>query len=131
MRYDGVRPTWLVISLVLLVGCSSRPTGSGAVVTARHTSPSVNNCPGVTSAVLGSAIATPLFAFLETRRAGVKESEYAASHDTLTLVGPDGYARVRLSFPPRQEPDISAAGGAVPVLQPEAVVAADALYLVD
>jgi hypothetical protein len=88
-------------------------------------------CPGFTVTTVGAVTAsTPLFAVLETRRAGAKESEYSGSHDTVTLAGFDGYAHVKVSFAPRRVPDMSA-DGAVPILQPEAVLAASAVYVID
>lgn len=74
---------------------------------------------------------TPLFAVLETRRAGVKESEWSGSHDTIALAGFDGYAHVEATFTPRRVPDITANDSALPMLQPEAVVAAGAVYVID
>lgn len=72
----------------------------------------------------------PLFAVLETRRAGARESEYSGSHDTVALAGLDGYAGVKATFAPRSVPDTSADSGG-PMLQPEAVVAAGAVYFID
>ncbi len=133
----------ILLTVALLSACGpAKVSGPAASPTSESVSPSASpaassasvvgaSCQGITSTVIGSTTAAPLFAFLETRRPGVKESEYAGSHDTLALAAPDGYARLRVSFPPRQVPDIGAAGGAVPVLQPEAVIAAGGVYLID
>ena len=52
----------------------------------------------------------------------------AAADDTVAIVGLDGYARAKATFAPRRLPAI---GNAAPLLQPEARVAAGAVYYVD
>lgn len=105
---------------------------SASATGAPSPSPLSAACPGFTVTTQGAVTAsTPLFAVLETHRAGAKESEYSGSHDTVTVAGLDGFARVRVSFTPRSVPDMSADDGAFPMLQPEAVLAAGAVYAID
>lgn len=108
------------------------PTAVASASLAPTPSATGGGCPSFAVTRLRTVTAsTPLLAVLETRRAGAKESEYSSSHDTLALAGFDGYANVRVTFTPRHVPDISADGGAVPFLQPEAVVAGEAVYVMD
>ena len=59
-----------------------------------------------------------------------KESEYSGSHDTVALAAFDGYAHVKVSFAPRSMPDMSP-DGTIPMLQPEGVLAAGPVYVID
>src|SRR5579864_5287898 len=146
----GVKRSGALVACMLLAACAG-PHSSKAEQSAppapTTVSPSVSpnasataapspsplsaECPGFTVTTVAAVTAsTPLFAVLETRRAGAKESEYSGSHDTVTLAGFDGYAHVKVSFAPRSLPDMSA-DGAVPMLQPEAVLAASGVYVID
>lgn len=69
--------------------------------------------------------AAPLFAVLETRRAG---AQWSQPHDTIAIANSNGYAVARASFAPRSVPQQF---DAATVMQPEAYVAAGAVYYAD
>jgi hypothetical protein len=66
-----------------------------------------------------------MFAVLETKRSGAQNFQ---THDTIAIAGADGFAVARASFMPRSIPPIF---DAATVVQPEAYVAAGAVYYVD
>ena len=97
--------------LLLLVGCGPTPNQIA------HT-PSPSGKP--------AAKVELLFAVLEAH--GADANAYPPLHDTVAIVGLDGYARAKQTFEPRKRPFI---GNAAPHLQPEARVAAGKVFYAD
>jgi hypothetical protein len=99
--------------------------GSNSVAT-HASSP---NSPAPSPRARASVSTTPgeplLFAVLETRRAGAQPYQ---PHDTVAIANSQGYAVARASFTPRSVPQQF---DAATVMQPEAYVAAGAVYYSD
>jgi hypothetical protein len=111
----------VVLAAMIVGSCGSQANHPSATRTA-----SSSHSP--TSSAAATSSSPVLFAVLETRRTGAHESEYAGSHDTIAIAGPDGYAHARATFTPRSIPQIPMAG---PVMQPEAAIAAGGVYFID
>lgn len=110
----------LISSVALVSACGSNSA-------ARHgssvSSPPANPTAQATAST--TAIPAPLFAVLETRRAG---AQWYQPHDTIAIANSQGYAVARASFSPRSVPQQF---DAATVMQPEAYVAAGAVYYAD
>jgi hypothetical protein len=105
-----------IASMALISACGSKSVATHA---SSHSSPATNPTAGTTSSP------SPLFAVLETRRAGAQSNQ---THDTVAIANAQGYAVAKSSFTPRSIPPQF---GAATVMQPEAYVAAGAVYYAD
>lgn len=110
----------VVTSMALVSSCGSNPVATHG---------SSNGSPATTASTRASASTTagasPLFAVLETRRAA---AEGYPSHDTVAIANSQGYAVAKTSFTPRSVPQQF---DAATVMQPEAYIAARAVYYSD
>jgi hypothetical protein len=119
---------WPFCLVILLSACGQAPVGAGpsvhisATATLGGASPTASQSP---VSKLG------LLVVLEARGAG---STFGAgpgaydAHDTVAIAGIDGIAKAKQTFKPRTLPFIGNAGA---VLQPEARVAAGAVFYID
>ena len=83
--------------------------------------------PGSTTPSLTPSVSGPLFAVLETQRAGVPSSNQG-SPDTIAIAGLDGKAIAKTTFAPAAKPSVPMA---VPVLAIQAHIAAGGVYFID
>jgi hypothetical protein len=117
---------WAICLVLLVAACGPGP------VTARPShsqtsSPTASVSPDTTPATIPHP---RLLVVLEARRAGSTFggglNAYDA-HDVVAIAGTDGYARARQTFKPRTIPFV----GAGAIMQPEARVAAGAVFYID
>src|ERR1700681_1928814 len=106
--------------MVLISACGSN---SAATHASSSSSPATTASGGASTST--TANASPLFAVLETRRAGAQGNQ---AHDTVAIANSQGYAVAKASFTPRAVPQQF---GAATVMQPEAYLAAGAVYYSD
>ena len=110
----------VIASMVLISACGSN---SAATHASSSSSPATTASGGASTST--TANASPLFAVLETRRAGAQGNQ---AHDTVAIANSQGYAVAKASFTPRAVPQQF---GAATVMQPEAYLAAGAVYYSD
>lgn len=110
----------VIASMALISACGSNSVGTHA---SSHGSPATKPTAGTSAST--TANASPLFAVLETRRAGAQSNQ---THDTVAIANAKGYAVARSSFTPRSIPPQF---DAATVMQPEAYIAAGAVYYAD
>ncbi len=115
---------WAISVALLVAACGPQTTTAPSQTSRPTASPSQRTTP-TSSPHLG------LLVVLEARRAGSTFggglNAYDA-HDVVAIAGSDGYARAKQTFKPRSLPFIGNAGA---VTQPEARVAAGAVFYID
>jgi hypothetical protein len=99
--------------------------GSNSAATRGSPSSSPATNPTAQASASITAGASPLFAVLETRRAG---AQWYQPHDTIAIANSQGHAVAKATFTPRSVPGMV---GAATVMQPEAYIAAGAVYYAD
>jgi hypothetical protein len=105
----------------LLAAC-----GSQSATTERPPStPKATNQPSIAATPRS---ASPMFAVLETHRTCPQGCNQGQAHDTVAIARADGYAVAKATFAPRSVPGQF---DAATVMQPEAYVAAAAVYYAD
>lgn len=110
----------VIASMALISACGSNSVATHA---SSPGSPATNPSAGTSASTTASA--SPLFAVLETRRAGAQSNQ---THDTVAIANAQGYAVAKSSFTPRSIPPQF---DAATVMQPEAYIAAGAVYYAD
>jgi hypothetical protein len=121
----GTMRRWTISLVLLLAACGQNAANPTRSQTGRPTAVQSESATPATTPHLG------LIVVLEARRAGSTfgggPDAYDA-HDVVAIAGTDGYARAKQTFKARSLPFIGNAGV---LLQPEARVAAGAVFFVD
>jgi len=119
---------WAVFLVLVLAACGAGPV-TGHPAQSQTSLPTAATSPGTTPAPSSPHLG--LLVVLEARRAGSTfgggPDAYDA-HDVVAIAGTDGYAKAKQTFKARSVPFIGNAGV---IMQPEARVAAGAVFYID